>query len=82
MLSNVEIQEWIDGENKGRLKSPNVYQGKYLEISDGWLDGLHFGMDNPVENINKEYHKYEDKNLDSDYYGYGYFKALKLILEI
>jgi len=80
MLSKEEIQEWIDGENKGRTKSPNVYQGKYLIISDGWLDGLHFAQTHKEEDVKKEYLCYVTKNLDEDFYGHGYFKALEMVL--
>lgn len=77
-----EIQEWIDGELRGRETKPFVYQGRYLEISDGWLDALKFGLNHSIEEVEQRYKKQQIKiDIENDFYGAGYLKALKMILE-
>jgi len=74
-----EIQEWIDCELKARETKPFIYQGNFIRISDGWLDGLRFALNNQ-SNVKE---KFESLNVDlaNDYYGYGYYNALKTVLE-
>ena len=81
MMSVEEIQEWIDGENKGRETKPFIYQGNYLIFSDGWLAGLNYGKTHTEKEVELEYWKYNDKKLNRDFYNNRYFKALKLVLE-
>ena len=80
MLNREEIQEWIDGEINARQTKTSIYKGKYLIISDGWLSGLNFCKTHKEEDIKKEYLCYVTKNLDEDFYGHGYFKALEMVL--
>ena len=81
MLKN-EIQKWIDGELIGRETKPFVYQGRYLEISDGWLDALRFGLNHSIEEVEQRYKEQQIKiDIENDFYGAGYLKALKMILE-
>lgn len=80
MLNIEEIQEWIDGEINARQTKTSIYKGKYLIISDGWLSGLNFCKTHNEEDIKKEYLCYVAKNLDEDFYGHGYFKALEMVL--
>ena len=81
-MLNSEIQEWIDGELQGRETKPHIYQGNYLEISDGWIDALRFGLTHSIEEVEKIYkEKNESVDTEKDFYGAGYLKALKMILE-
>ena len=76
-----EIQEWIDGELEGRATKP-FYTDNYLSISDGWLDALRFGLNHSIEEVEQRYKEQQIKiDIENDFYGAGYLKALKMILE-
>lgn len=81
MLSKEEIQEWIDGEEKGRRTKPNVYCGNYLTYSYAWSKGLEYCKEHNEDEVREEFKRASQRDLDNNFSAAGYYKAIRLCLD-
>ena len=81
MMTKEEIQEWIDGEERGRKEKPFVYNGSFLNYSLAWSKALKFAKVHNEEEITEEYNKAKLKDIHNSMSDAGYYKALKMVIE-
>ena len=81
MMTKEEIQEWIEGEERGRKEKPFLYQNEFLKYSLSWSEALKFAKTHDEKEIINEYNKAKLKNVHNNMEDAGYYKALEMVIK-